>query len=78
MYKHEVEIEEELFTHIDFLPVCGNCKTRLIGKINATSDGQIWNITPFKCPVCNTIFESVRMTTTLPFDGYDGEGSNNI
>ena len=72
----EPSIEEEFFASIDFRPTCSNCKTLLCGKVVAFSDHGQTRIFPYRCPVCKKIFTTVRTTTKLPFDGYDGEGSN--
>ena len=70
---------------IEFMPVCSKCHSIIFGRIACEDDGPIcidrdgyprlwipnYRISPVRCPVCKTKFDSIVAPTRLPFEGYE-------
>ena len=64
---------------IKFLPVCSKCNKIIWEQINYEAqldkfaNSRVYAfcsyaITPYECPYCGEVFESITMPTKLPFD----------
>lgn len=67
---------------IEFRPVCSKCHSIIFERISYDDDGPdkdgypvLWlsdsRISPVRCPVCKTRFDSIVAPTRLPFEGYE-------
>lgn len=70
---------------IEFRPVCSKCHSIIFERISCEDEDPIQiygyryparlipesRISPVRCPVCKTRFESIVAPTRLPFEGYE-------
>ena len=55
------------YAEINFLPVCSNCHQVPRKTINYMPDNAPYTITPYCCPNCGALFETITIPTGFPF-----------